>query len=168
MASWGAPHAPADVAEVEALKRQLLELREVNAQLQEAVSCSHATAVQGGCEAKPPSAAARGAPFDVFSKGAAADDALARRKERQAVGMRRWPAPSNTLFGGACASKRPMQPDRSSRFAAVLALIMVVIAVLPASAAPQIKECLWSDSSGCSLNPSYMFMVQATADSYER
>jgi hypothetical protein len=31
-----------------------------------------------------------------------------------------------------------------------------------------IKQCLWSDSTGCALNPSFMFTVDAKPDSYER
>lgn len=36
------------------------------------------------------------------------------------------------------------------------------------AAASTIKKCLWSESIGCALNPSYMFTVNATTDSYER
>jgi hypothetical protein len=39
----------------------------------------------------------------------------------------------------------------------------------PGAAAPSaIKKCLWSESVGCALNPSYMFTVGAQPDSYER
>lgn len=31
-----------------------------------------------------------------------------------------------------------------------------------------IMQCLWSESIGCALNPSYMFAIDAPADSYER
>lgn len=31
-----------------------------------------------------------------------------------------------------------------------------------------IKKCLWSDSTGCALNPSFMFTVTETPDSYEQ
>ena len=31
-----------------------------------------------------------------------------------------------------------------------------------------IKKCLWSESLGCALNPSYMFTVPGEPDSYER
>ncbi|KAI8469247.1 MAG: hypothetical protein J3K34DRAFT_394103 [Monoraphidium minutum] len=31
-----------------------------------------------------------------------------------------------------------------------------------------IMQCLWSESIGCALNPSYVFAIDAPADSYER
>jgi len=38
----------------------------------------------------------------------------------------------------------------------------------PPAGVSTIKKCLWSDNIGCALNPSFMFTVNATADSYER
>ena len=87
-----------------------------------------------------------------------------------------WPAWAVGLFL-VCyvAAHTPASPASTSRESGVgptrahnRRMLAPSVALQQPDAAGTIKKCLWSESVGCALNPSYMFTVNESMDSYER